>query len=254
MSNIEIFNEDFFEKANSLPDKHFDLIFLDPPYFVSGKNKITYKTGKIINKNYGEWDVPKSFRDKTRFAYKTIKICKRLLKDSGCIWICGIKSIIFIYGYLLEKENFKIINDIAWFKRNQPPTVLKKLFHFSHETLIYAKINNKEKYYFDYEITKTFNNSFNYKSSHQLKSVWDISQRPKERFHPNQKPQKLLEWILLSTSPENANVLDPFMGIGTTGIVCAKLNRNFVGFEKDKKYFDIAEKLINSELKKSELF
>ena len=66
------------------------------------------------------------------------------------------------------------------------------------------------------------------------------------KFHPTQKPVDLCEWLIKTYSNEGDLVLDPFMGSGTTGIACINTNRNFIGIEKDKKYFEIAKKRLDN--------
>ena len=79
--------------------------------------------------------------------------------------------------------------------------------------------------------------------------VWnDIGFYKEKRFHPTQKPQKLLERIINASSNENDIVLDPFMGGGSTGVACLTLNRKFIGIEKDYNYFLISQKRIKNML------
>lgn len=65
-----------------------------------------------------------------------------------------------------------------------------------------------------------------------------------ERKHPTQKPTILMRWILEKFSEKGQVICDPFMGSGTTGVACKELNRNFIGIEINKEYFDIAQKRI----------
>lgn len=67
----------------------------------------------------------------------------------------------------------------------------------------------------------------------------------KHKIHPTQKPLELIEWLINTFTNENETVLDNCMGSGTTGVACIKINRNFIGIEKDKKYFEISKKRIN---------
>lgn len=86
-------------------------------------------------------------------------------------------------------------------------------------------------------------------NNNELEDVWFLPavsmSEKKYGYHPTQKPEVLLERIILSSTSENQIVLDPFMGSGTTGAVCKKLKRKFIGIEKGKKYFDIAKRRIN---------
>ena len=70
------------------------------------------------------------------------------------------------------------------------------------------------------------------------------------KLHPTQKPIELMEYYLLNSSKEGSTILDPFMGSGTTGIACVNNNRNFIGIELDKQYFDIAQNRIKEAVEK----
>ena len=131
-------------------------------------------------------------------------------------------------------------------KRNPMPNFKGTRLTNAHETLIWAAKSEKSKYTFNYHSMKTFN------EDKQLRSDWDIpicngSERitsKNKKIHSTQKPEALLYRVLLCASNKNDIVLDPFMGTGTTGAVAKKLGRNFIGIEKDKKYFKAAEQRI----------
>ena len=118
----------------------------------------------------------------------------------------------------------------------------------AHETLIWAAKSDKSKYTFNYHSMKTLNDD------KQLRSDWDIaicngSERVSsnnKKIHSTQKPEALLYRVILCSSNKNDLILDPFMGTGTTGAVAKKLGRNFIGIEKDKKYFKVSEQRIKN--------
>ena len=93
-----------------------DMVFADPPYFLSN-NGITCKSGRMVSVNKGEWDRlgnnSTSIEAKHRFNRKWIKLCKRVLKPNGSIWISGTLHNIYSIGMALEQEGFKIINNIT---------------------------------------------------------------------------------------------------------------------------------------------
>jgi len=126
-----------------------------------------------------------------------------------------------------------IINDVIWFKRNAPPLLSQNRLAPSTE-LIWVASKNK-KYFFNYELGKKINNG------KQLRNMWDIKAERHKTKHPTEKPESLLERIIMLGSNENDLVLDPFLGSGTTGVVSKKLNRNFIGIEIDEDYFKIAK-------------
>lgn len=223
-----------------MEEKTFDMIFADPPYFLSN-NGITCSAGKMKSVNKGEWDKSVSLKEKHKFNRKWIRECYRILKDDGTIWISGTLHNIYSIGMALEEEGFKIINNITWQKTNPPPNLACKTFTHSTETVLWAKKDIKGvKYKFNYKLMKELN------GNKQMKDVWTTSlTKPSEKIfgkHPTQKPMALLEKIILASTNENDLILDPFSGSGTTGIVANKLNRNYIGIDKETEYLDISIK------------
>ena len=217
-----------------------DMIFADPPYFLSGDG-ITCSGGKMVSVNKGEWDNKISIKDKHNFNKKWIRECKRVLKPNGTIWISGTMHNIYSIGMALEEEGFKIINNITWKKLNPPPNISCRCFVHSTETVLWAKKDDKNaKYKFNYSTMREMN------GGKQMKDVWETSlTKPSEKKcgkHPTQKPMELLEKIILSSTDEGDLILDPFNGSGTTGIVANKLNRKYIGIEKEKEYLDLTIK------------
>ena len=155
--------------------------------------------------------------------------------------------------------DYHILNDISWFKPNASPNLSCKYFTASHESLIWARKDKKAKHYFNYETMKNgdFSKDFIKKPNTQMRSVWAIStpQSQEKMFgkHPTQKPLALLERIIEASTKENALILDPFMGSGTTGVAAVRLKRRFVGIDVEKQYFELAEKRIRNSLKKNYL-
>ena len=245
MSNKYYYEEDNFKLLHGdallllkkLPSKSIDMIFADPPYFLSGDG-ITCSAGKMVSVKKGEWDEKISIKEKHNFNKKWIRACKRVLKDDGTIWISGTMHNIYSIGMALEEEGFKIINNITWKKLNPPPNISCRAFVHSTETILWAKKdlkNNKHK--FNYNLMKELNNG------KQMKDVWETSlTKPSEKKqgkHPTQKPIALLEKIILASTDENDLILDPFNGSGTTGIVASRLKRKYIGIDKEKEYLDL---------------
>ena len=79
-----------------------------------------------------------------------------------------------------------------------------------------------------------------------MRNLWELSAEKHKTMHPTEKPEKLLERIVLIGSKQEDIILDPFMGSGTTGVVAKRLNRNFIGIEIDQTYYDIAQKRIDN--------
>lgn len=228
---------DSLEELKKIKSKSIDMIFADPPYFLSGDG-ITCSGGKIVSVKKGEWDKKIDIKEKHKFNKKWIRLCKRVLKDNGTIWISGTMHNIYSIGMALEEEGFKIINNITWKKLNPPPNISCRAFTHSTETILWAKKDIKNaKHKFNYETMKTMNDG------KQMKDVWETSlTKPSEKKygkHPTQKPIELLKRIIIASTDEGDLILDPFNGSGTTGIVANLLNRKYIGIEKEKDYLDL---------------
>jgi site-specific DNA-methyltransferase (adenine-specific) len=118
------------------------------------------------------------------------------------------------------------------------------MFTASHETLIWVRKNKRAKHFFNYDLVKTMDwkEDFLKKPNKQMRSVWAISTpkngEKKYGKHPTQKPEALLERIVLACSEEKDIILDPFCGSATTGVAALKNNRKFVGIDSEKDYLD----------------
>lgn len=238
--NFKLIYADVFRAIKKIDDKSIDMIFADPPYFLSNDG-ITCSGGKMVSVNKGEWDKTLSIKEKHKFNKKWIKECYRILKDSGTIWISGTLHNIYSIGMALEEEGFKIINNITWQKTNPPPNLACKTFTHSTETIIWARKDLKNiKYTFNYQIMKELN------GNKQMKDVWTTPlTKPSEKKcgkHPTQKPLEILDKIILASTKENDLILDPFCGTSTTGISAVNLNRRYIGIDNEKKYIEISKK------------
>lgn len=236
--SFKLINDDTFNALKNFEEKTFDMIFADPPYFLSNDG-ITCSGGKMISVNKGKWDKALSIKEKHEFNKHWIKECYRVLKDNGTIWISGTLHNIYSIGMALEEEGFKIINNITWQKTNPPPNLACKTFTHSTETILWAKKDlKKNKYTFNYDLMKELNDN------KQMKDVWTTSlTKPSEKKqgkHPTQKPLEILNRIILASTKENDLILDPFCGSSTTGIAAVKLNRRYIGIDNEKEYLDLS--------------
>ena len=244
----ELFLGDTLEIMKTLKPESYDLIFSDPPYNLSNDG-FTCQNGKMVSVNKGEWDKSKGFENDLAFHELWISQCKKLLKPNGTLWVSGTYHSIFLCGYLLQKNDWHILNDIAWFKPNASPNLSCRMFTASHETLIWAKKSKKAKQIYNYKYLKEqdWGSDFIKKPNKQMRSVWVINTTPQREKefgkHPTQKPEGLLERVILSSTNEGDMVLDPFCGSGTTGVVATKNNRVFTGIDNNINYLnDISAK------------
>lgn len=235
MFDIKFLKGDALQLLKEIESKSVALIFADPPYNLSGENHLTCKSGKIAVCDKGSWDQIENIHE---FNRKWVEECIRVLDDDGTIWISGTLHNHPSIGVILKELNLWIINDVIWFKPNAPPLIQKNRFVPSTELIWVA--SKSKKYYFNYEMAKRFNNG------KQMRNLWTVPAERHKTPHPTEKPEKLLERIILIGSREGDVILDPFMGSGTTGVVAKRLNRSFIGIEIDDSYFKIAKKRIES--------
>lgn len=237
--NAELFLADIFEFLPQMDSQSVDMIFADPPYFLSNGG-FSCSSGKIASVDKGNWDKISSLEEKHEFNRRWLKLAKKILKPNGTIWISGTLHNIFSVGMALEQEGFKILNNITWQKTNPPPNLSCRYFTHSTETILWARKNTKSaRHFFNYELMKNLN------GGKQMKDVWTGTLTPqKEKIfgkHPTQKPLYLLEKIILASTSENDLVLDPFCGSGTTGVACKILNRKFIGVEIDEEFIKLSK-------------
>lgn len=244
IKDIEIYNDDCFEFLPTVANETINMIFADPPYFLSNDG-ISCSGGKMVSVNKGEWDKQNSYIDIHKFNNKWIKECKRILKNNGTILICGTKHNIYSIGMALLENGFKILNHITWEKTNPPPNLSCRYFTHSTEYIIWAKKREKAKHTFNYELMKSLNNNKQMKDV--IKGPCINSNEKKFGYHPTQKPLYLLEKLILATTNEDDLILDPFAGTGTSIIAAYKNNRKAIGIEKNKEYFNIMKKRLEAE-------
>ena len=234
-----LYNDDCIEVLKKIKKGSIDMIFADPPYFLSNGG-VSIRSGKVVSVNKGEWDKKENYSDVLKFTHLWLKGCYNVLKNEGTIWVTGTYHNIFDIERNMKEIGFKIINIIIWQKIDPPPLIFKDKFKFSYEFIIRAK--KGKKHYFDYNSMYNINND-------EMQDIWKLpSVAIKEKKfgkHPTQKPECLLERIIICSTKEEETILDPFMGSGTSCVVAKRLNRKWIGIEKDKGYYMIANNRIN---------
>lgn len=237
--SIVLINDDCLNALKKINSKSIDMVFADPPYFLSNGG-ISCKSGKIVSVDKGDWDKAPSPNKIDEFNFAWISQCRRVLADNGTIWISGTFHNIFSVGTILDRLNFKILNMVVWQKEDPPPNMSHRMFTHSHEFIIWAKKSPQSKQFFDYNSMLIQNNG------KQMTDVWTLPHVPqiekKFGYHPTQKPLKLLDRIIIASTKPDDIILDPFCGSGTTGVSAKSLNRKFIGVEKEKNYFLLAKR------------
>ena len=243
---------DSFRILKKLEPKSVDMIFADPPYFLSSGG-ISCQNGKQVSVNKGEWDYSKTIEDRIKYHRKWISLCREVLKDNGTIMISSTLHSVYAIGVALELEGYSIINNIIWRKTNPAPNLACRCFTHSTETIIWARkqltLKKKGTHYFNYEAMKEEN------GGKQMKDVWEFEDIEPEIFesstapksekkygkHPTQKPIALLTRLITAASKEGDLILDPFNGSGTTGVVAAQMKRHYIGIDNVVEYLKLSK-------------
>ncbi len=232
-----LFQGDSLELLEKFEDETFDMIFADPPYFLSNDG-VTCKNGRMVSVNKGRWDRSQGVAENHEFNLQWLEQCQRLLKPNGTIWVSGTHHVIYSIGFAMQTLGYKVLNDIAWFKVNPPPNLSCRYFTHGTETIIWAAKTSKSKHNFNYHAMKEDN------GGKQMKNLWNImSPRKAEKEfgkHPTQKPMKLLDRIVRASTDEGDLILDPFSGSGTTGVAAVATGRQYVGIEQNDEYLDLS--------------
>lgn len=218
-------------------DFKFDMIFADPPYFLSNGG-ISLQSGKVVCVDKGDWDKGGTPEHIDAFNREWISLCRNKLKDNGTIWISGTYHNIFSVANVLTELGFKILNVITWAKTNPPPNISCRYFTYSTEFIIWARKSKKVAHYYNYDLMKQVN------ENKQMTDVWRLPAiAPWEKKcgkHPTQKPLAVLSRIILASTQKGAWILDPFAGSSTTGIAANLLGRRFLGIDKEQEFLEIS--------------
>ena len=241
----QILKGDCLKLFKSIPNNSVDCIFADPPFNLN--KKYNSHIDKLVETEYLDW------------CKLWIDECLRVLKDSGFIFLHNIpKWLTFYANFLNYKAVFR--HWISWDAMTAPMGKTLQPAHYG--ILFYSKTNDRSKFneiryphkrdrkgvlIKDYGGKKNILHPFGPLCSDVWTDIHRIRHSKYRDEHPCQLPIHLLERIILMSSEENDIILDPFMGTGTTAIASKRLGRNFIGFEKDKKYCEIANKKVKSE-------
>jgi site-specific DNA-methyltransferase (adenine-specific) len=237
----KILNEDCLQGMKRIPDKSIDLITTDIPYY------------KVVKADFdNQW---KNEEDYLNFIFKVIDEMTRILKDNGSLYMFTSRQYNRHIATYLDKT-LKEQRIIIWKRKRAFNNTRGKALNSEYEPICYYSKGDKP----------VFNNMKVKPSEHLLKrkeyqeghlkegvsltDVWEINALPansKEKTkHETQKPLEIIERTILLSSNEGDIILDPFMGSGTTAIAALKLNRKYIGFEKENKYYQIISERINN--------
>jgi site-specific DNA-methyltransferase (adenine-specific) len=255
-----LYQGDSLALLEQFEDHTFDMIFADPPYFLSNGGT-TCSGGKRVAVKKGDWDASRGVENDHQFTTAWLKACQRLIKPTGTLWVSGTQHVIFSVGFAMQQLGYKLLNTITWYKPNASPHLACRYFTHSTELLIWASpmaAKGKLQHKFNYQDMKQAN------GGKQMRDVWALpktgdeeldvegqgrlwsmtSPKPSEKTHgkhPTQKPIALMERMVDACTEDDALILDPFCGSGTTGVAAVSKGRRFVGIDLDSAYLQLSK-------------
>ena len=218
----KIYNEDCLVGMKRISGGSVDLIVTDPPYLINYSRHVKGHRfeNKILNDNNPE------------LISKYIKECYRILKNNSAMYMFTSHKTVDFFKQELENTGFNVKNMIIWDKQRQGMGDTSTVFGFQYELIFFVskgqpKIRGK-----------------------RLSDIWSFPKVVgRNQVHQNQKPIELIERCVTKHSNEGDVVFDGFMGSGTTAIACINTNRNYIGFELDEEYYNLANERISKTLK-----
>ena len=121
-SRIALVQADAVELLDAIPRGSVDLIFADPPYFLSNGGS-TCQNGRRVKVDKGGWDKSRGADENHAFNLRWLEACQRLLKPHGTIWVSGTSHVIYSVGFAMQQLGFKMLNEVVWEKPNPPPNL-----------------------------------------------------------------------------------------------------------------------------------
>lgn len=249
ISSLEntVINQDLFAAARHLPRGFVDLLVLDPPYNLS-KDYHGHLFKAQEKEDYRQW-----------FS-RVINLLKPTLKPDATIYVCADWKTSMVIAPILEQA-FVVRNRITW--EREKGRGAKSNWKNNTEDIWFCTMS--EDFFFNVDAVKLKRKVIApYRDAEGMPKDWDEGEAgnfrlthpsnvwtditipfwsmPENTDHPTQKPEKLIAKLILASSREHGFVFDPFLGSGTTAVVCNKLNRRFLGVEQNTEYCCWAQK------------
>ena len=226
---------DSLSLISKLEDNSVDVVFADPPYFLSSGRRMNI-AGRNVSFEKGAWDRCRNTEDVDNFNETWINAVAPKMKENATIWVSGTFHNIFSVERILVNHRFKIINIISWQKTNPHDIVDGQHLTFSTEFLVWARKSYHGRHFYNHELMVAHN------GGKPLTDVWRLptpsTWERKLGKHPTQKPLRLLYRIILASTREGEIILDPFAGSCTTGIAANLLGRKFIGIDQSQEYLN----------------
>jgi len=241
-----IYNQDFLEGINSIPDNSLDLVVADPPYG--------------LGKDYGNDSDKLEYAQFIKWTQDWIDLLIPKIKQTGSFYIFATwrySPEIFVY----LKSKMTMINEIIWDRKVPSMGGSTRRFSSVHDTIgLFVKSKD---YYFDIDSVRIAYDEETKKArsrsifigkkwlevGYNPKDLWAVSRlhriHSEREDHPTQKPIEIIERMIKASCPEGGLVLDPFAGSGTTVAACMLNNRNYIAYEINPDYYAIIQNRIN---------
>ncbi|MDP8238705.1 MAG: site-specific DNA-methyltransferase [Candidatus Hatepunaea meridiana] len=225
-NTINIINQDALSALQEIKTNSVDLIIADPPY--------------NLGKDYGNNHDLKGFDEYLTFSLDWLKSAYRVLSNDGTIYVfMGVRFVSYLFDILDQKLGMYFNSWITWHYTQGMGK--KKGFSPRHDDIL--MFNKSAKFRFNLDSVRVPQKYFrrrNNMTGANPGDVWEFSHihysNPERENHPTQKPEALIQRVVLASSNKGDLVLDPFAGSGTTLRVCQQLDRNCIGIELNPEY------------------
>lgn len=250
----QLYQGDSLRTLHKWEDDYFHATITDPPYNIARDRKgLSWAFSSHVTID-SDWD-RFTLEEYEAFTEAWLKEVCRVTKPNGNIFIFGSYHNIYTMGAIAARMDLKFLNSLVWAKPNAQPNITCRMFTESTEQMLWLCNNTNKKatkWTFNYKHMKELN------GGKQMRNFWEIPVTPKREKahgkHPSQKPLRLMERLVLAGTNPGDRVLDCFAGSGSTLLACDRLDRHWVGIERDGEYCDIAHKRIDDERKQRRLF
>ncbi len=239
---INLINGNCLEELPKFKNKEFDLVITSPPYNMNLRIRngkyCSRQIVKEISTKYKNYDDNLPIEDYYQFNKKVIENCLRISKMTfyNIQFLTGNKRAFF---KIIGEFNEQLKEIIIWDKINAQPAIGQGILNSRFETILIFEEENA--------ISRNFSNAQFKRGT--LQNLWQIKRTTKKnKDHGAIFPEELVEMIITNFSIENDKILDPFMGTGTTAVVCKNLKRDFTGIELDMDYYNFANQLFDRKI------
>lgn len=244
--NEQIYCGDSLALMKQWPDAAFDACITDPPYNIAQQRKgLAWAFSSHVTVD-SEWDRFTSAQYEDFTAEWLREVC-RITKKNGNLFIFGSYHNIYTIGAIAQRMNLRIVNSIVWAKPNAQPNITCRMFTESVEHIVWVcnnDIKRAKNWTYNYQEMKLLNHN------KQMRNYWEIPiapQREREHGkHPTQKPLMLMDRLIVAGTNPGDRVLDCFAGSGSTLLSCDKLDRRWVGIEREHEYCSLARARLDS--------